>query len=223
MKKFLTMLLVILFFFSGNISSVLAGREDPGVFIKRMLLEASQARKEKKSSEEKRLVVEEFVKRAMDLRGIAMRALGGNLARELSSEQKAEYFSLFLEYFLKYNSNIDSLVEASSVTFNESSRTCTGNDYVQIFGIMLSKDSECKVWFGVQWEPSRDTWVISNSGVQGLDNTVVIYQTEFNAFVINGNPKRSVEAINSYLKCRLQSCGIEECKSKQLAARRGAG
>ena len=94
MKKFLTFIILLNFFFN-NANSI-----EPDVFVQYTVNEASEILSKNISKEEKISGLKRIAKENVDIKGVGYYSLGSN-RKKLNDNQKKTYFDLFENYFLK--------------------------------------------------------------------------------------------------------------------------
>ena len=94
MKKFLTFIILLNFFFN-NANSI-----EPDVFVQYTVNEASEILSKNISKEEKINGLKRIAKETVDIKGVGYYSLGSN-RKKLNDNQKKTYFDLFENYFLK--------------------------------------------------------------------------------------------------------------------------
>tara|TARA_B100001063_G_scaffold209151_1_gene205980 strand:- start:154 stop:741 length:588 start_codon:yes stop_codon:yes gene_type:complete len=94
MKKFLTFIILLNFFFN-NANSI-----EPNVFVQSTVNKASEILSKNISKEEKMNGLKIIAKETVDIKGIGFYSLGSN-RKNLNDNQKKIYFDLFENYFLK--------------------------------------------------------------------------------------------------------------------------
>jgi ABC-type transporter MlaC component len=225
MKKFFIIFITSLLFILGNSLLVMAKREDPGAFLKRMFSEGSQELEKEKSDEGRACVTKKFIQSAINIPEIGLRALG-SFAKSFPPQEKKEYIERFAEYFLRSRA-VNVLADSSGAGFKEDSRINHDVNNVQLLGkvlgiMSLTGQSSYDVSFSMRWEEAKNKWIIHNLGPKGSSGAVEAYRMEFSG-CIREDLEQSAKNLNDYLDCRLKGRNKKDCacKGKQLSARQG--
>ena len=153
---------------------------EPDVFIQSTVNRASQTLSKDISKEEKMLELQELAKDTVDIQGIGFYTLG-KYRKEITSDQKKKYSTLFENYFLKSFSS--RLAEYSNPKINVTSKEKKNEKYTIVSSILVAtKDRpEIKIDWRI-YTKNTDKPLIRDLIIEGL-SLARTQKEEFNSII----------------------------------------
>ena len=177
MKKFLTLIILINFFFN-NANSI-----EPDVFVQSTVNKASEILSKNISKKEKINGLKLIAKETVDIKGVGYYSLGSN-RKNLNDDQKKTYFVLFENYFLKSFSS--RLSEYTNPKIEVQNKKVINKNYTIVNSVLVSTSErpEVKIDWRIYTKKPNDP-LIRDLIIEGL--SLARTQKEEFASILNSN------------------------------------
>ena len=180
-KKILKLLLLVSinFFFISNSFAI-----EPYLFVQKTADEASEALNKRLSKEEKMEKLKMIAKKTVDIKGIGNYSLG-TYRKDLSDQQKDQYFDIFEQYFLiSFSSR---LAEYTDPKIRVDSQKKLNDKYTMVSSTLLSTSEKPEIkidWRVVTKNP--DNPLIIDVIIEGV-SLAKVQREEFNSIILSND------------------------------------
>ena len=177
MKRFLTLVILLNFFFN-NANSI-----EPDVFVQSTVNKASEILSKNISKEEKINELKRIAKQTVDIKGVGYYSLGSN-RKNLNDNQKKMYFVLFENYFLKSFSS--RLAEYTNPKIKVQGKKVLNKNYTIVNSMLISTPDRPEI--KIDWRiytKNPENPLIRDLIIEGL--SLARTQKEEFASILNSN------------------------------------
>ena len=193
-KLYFFLLFFLNFIYINNLFAI-----EPYSFVQETADRASEALNKRQSKEEKMQILKIIAKETVDIKGIGYYSLGA-YRKNISDQQKIEYFDIFEKYFLKSFSS--RLAEYTDPRIRVDSQKKLNDKYTMVSSTLLAtaKKPEIKIdWRVVTKNP--DNPLIIDVIIEGV-SLAKVQKEEFNSTIQsnNGDIKALFVSLEEFIK-----------------------
>jgi len=178
-KLYFFLLFFLNFIYINNLFAI-----EPYSFVQETADRASEALNKRQSKEEKMQILKIIAKETVDIKGIGYYSLGA-YRKNISDQQKIEYFDIFEKYFLKSFSS--RLAEYTDPRIRVDSQKKLNDKYTMVSSTLLAtaKKPEIKIdWRVVTKNPDKP--LIIDVVIEGV-SLAKVQKEEFNSIIQNND------------------------------------
>ena len=178
-KLYFFLLFFLNFIYINNLFAI-----EPYSFVQETADRASEALNKRQSKEEKMQILKIIAKETVDIKGIGYYSLGA-YRKNISDQQKIEYFDIFEKYFLKSFSS--RLAEYTDPRIRVDSQKKLNDKYTMVSSTLLAtaKKPEIKIdWRIVTKNPDKP--LIIDVVIEGV-SLAKVQKEEFNSIIQNND------------------------------------